>query len=159
TLTVSNISAGPASAVYLTDQLPSGAEVLSVKTSQGSGIAAEGIVRAELGSLRAGAQATVDVSLKFNSQSELSFNAVVRGFEPDPTPRTPRALMGAPGRPPSRAGRPRRWGRLGQRAAGGGAHPRAAVCGQLAVRSDANLQPAPSVPRIYVPPSPICNGP
>ncbi|MES2460552.1 MAG: hypothetical protein V4671_08200, partial [Armatimonadota bacterium] len=86
-LTVTNRGAQPASAAFVSDQYPAGADVLSVKASQGSSAtAAEGKVRVELGRLAPGAKATVDVDLQFRDVRDVRFTAVVRGHEPDPQP-------------------------------------------------------------------------
>ena len=67
---MTNAGTQPASAVYLSDVVPAGTDVLAVNGSQGSGAFASGSVRAELGAQNPGARATVDVSLRFREVKE-----------------------------------------------------------------------------------------
>jgi uncharacterized repeat protein (TIGR01451 family) len=84
TLTVTNAGTAKASSVYLTDTLQSGLEPVAVKALTGDAIASGGIVRAELGSLAAGAKTTVTVKVRVAATDKIGLTAVVRGAEPDP---------------------------------------------------------------------------
>jgi uncharacterized repeat protein (TIGR01451 family) len=84
TLTVTNKSSQGAREVFLSDTIPAGVEVTSVSASQGTVVAADGIIRADLGSVAPQQSATVQVEVVFRSADKVRFSAVVRGTEPDP---------------------------------------------------------------------------
>ncbi len=143
TLTVTNDSPFACTGVHLTDALPAAAEVLGTKLSQGSGVTADHIFRADLGSLKAGARATVEVSLQLNRPDDLAFTAVVRGFEPDPSTANNISAAAPPQLTvalPDLAGA---WRGLEQRSVGAGIDLRAGIRGVLEI---ANLGDRPSVP-------------
>lgn len=157
TLTVTNPGTRASSGVFVTDALPASAEVETVKASQGTGLAANRIVQAELGPLAPGAKATIDVTLRLTSNQDLSFAAVVRGQEPDPVPANNIAAfttVKVASALPDLAGA---WTSLRQVSQGAGANLRATLVGSFTARNDGKASAGASTLRFYVSASPIFN--
>ncbi|MCX6358480.1 MAG: hypothetical protein NT029_01635 [Armatimonadetes bacterium] len=143
TLTVTNNSPFACTGVHLTDALPPSAEVLGTKMSQGSGVAADHIVRADLGSLKGGARATVEVSLQVNRLDDFAFAAVVRAFEPDPSTSNNISLTSPAPLAVALPDLGGAWRGLEQRSVGAGVNLRAGLRGVFEI---ANLGERPSGP-------------
>jgi len=85
-VTVFNSSAAPATGVVLTDTLPSGVSVLSIQPSQGGCTQTGQGISCNLGSIAAGASATVVISTRANTIGTVTNVATVQGNEPDAEP-------------------------------------------------------------------------
>lgn len=83
-VSVTNHGPADASNVVATDTLPSGVVFVSVASSQGTTSQVGGIVTANLGSLAAGASATVTIAITPESQGTLHNTATVNSAIPDP---------------------------------------------------------------------------
>jgi uncharacterized repeat protein (TIGR01451 family) len=86
TVSVLNSSAGPATGVVLTDTIPSGITVLSIQPSQGACTQNGLQISCNLGSLAAGANATVVITARANLVGAVTNVATVQGNEPDAEP-------------------------------------------------------------------------
>lgn len=85
TVTAKNLSAKKATSVTLTDLLPSSARLVSVKPSQGK-CAASAVTVCRLGTLAAGASATVAVTVKPTAKGSVTNQATVSAAPKDPAP-------------------------------------------------------------------------
>lgn len=83
TLTVTNKGTTKASGVSLSDTLEGENIVSTVKASQGTGLSTPNQVRADIGTLAAGASATVTVELATRDAVAFGATAVVRALEPE----------------------------------------------------------------------------
>jgi uncharacterized repeat protein (TIGR01451 family) len=96
TLTARNSGPTSATAVILTDTLPSGAELLSVDTSQGAVTEGEGRVTVDIGTLAAGEVAAVHLTIRPLTHGIATNTAVVSAAEPDPTPASNESVLEVP---------------------------------------------------------------
>ncbi len=90
TLTIANLGYGDADDVDLKDQLPGGVTLDSVSTSQGYRVpdSSPGLVAVDLGTIAAGASATVTILVQTGAASggSITDTATVTSQETDPTP-------------------------------------------------------------------------
>jgi uncharacterized repeat protein (TIGR01451 family) len=107
TVTATNRSSVGATGVVVTDTVPAGLEILSVRASQGSCSTAGRTVTCRLGGLPAGSKAIVRILVRTSAPGVVTNFARVTGNEPDPRPgnnttsETTRIV--APFQPPSAA--------------------------------------------------------
>jgi uncharacterized repeat protein (TIGR01451 family) len=94
TVVVSNNGPSRATNVTVTDALPSNATFISVTPSQGTAtVSPGGVLTANLGDLRPGDQATVQVVVQPTAEGTLSNTASVRSDQTDPDPRNNTATV------------------------------------------------------------------
>ena len=86
TVTVTNTSSVKATGVVVTDTLPAGLTILSVRASQGSCTTAGRTITCRLGGLPARSKAVVKVLVRTTAPGVVTNHARVSGNEPDPTP-------------------------------------------------------------------------
>jgi uncharacterized repeat protein (TIGR01451 family) len=86
TVTVTNTSSVKATGVVVTDTLPAGLTILSVRASQGSCTTAGRTITCQLGGLPARSKAVVKVLVRTTAPGVVTNHARVSGNEPDPTP-------------------------------------------------------------------------
>jgi uncharacterized repeat protein (TIGR01451 family) len=84
TVSVANHGPSPATGVSLTDTLPAGVTIVSITPSQGSDSVANGVITTNLGSLAAGASATLTIIVTPQTPGTLTDTAHVTANEADP---------------------------------------------------------------------------
>jgi uncharacterized repeat protein (TIGR01451 family) len=86
TITATNTSSVKATGVVVTDTVPAGLEILSVRANQGSCSTAGRTVTCRLGGLPAGSKAVVKILVRTSAPGVVTNFARVSGNEPDPQP-------------------------------------------------------------------------
>lgn len=161
TLTVQNNSDAPSTGAYVTDTMPGVVEIKEITASQGTAIFAEGVIRAELGSIPARGTATVKVHLRVRDRGLGGYVAVVRSFDPDPDTSNniyvgqswvPHSIieMGSPSPSAESDGLSATWKSLDRQANGSGENLSIQINGRLVIKNNGSQSTHPMAVRFYI---------
>jgi uncharacterized repeat protein (TIGR01451 family) len=159
TLTVSNSSDFPSTGAFLTDTIPGVVQVISTSASQGTVVVSQGIVRADLGSVRAHGSATVQVKLHIENRGTGGYTAVVRSFDPDPDTSNnifpgpqfvPHSKLSLGNVSASSASVDASWKDLLRQARGAGDNLSIEIDGQLTITNTGKTSSSPMAVRFYL---------
>ena len=152
TITVLNKGAQTATGVILTEILPESVGVMGVKSSQGSAGCTAGIVRADIGVLKAHARATLTVTLDPAKGAPLTATSIVRCDKPDSKPDDNLSSWGG------KAGVVKEqeidlageWKKLSRSITGSGIFMKTTISGTFIVRNVGNFAAPASMLRFYL---------